>query len=69
MPGSTDCPAYYLDHLGGDREYRSAVYWRSKAGEARSTAAVLCGPEARQTMERIAASYDLLAEHYAESNG
>ena len=37
-------------------------HWRSRAEEARSVAEQLSDPEAKRTMLRIAAEYELLAE-------
>jgi len=38
-------------------------HWRSRAEEARSVAEQLSDPESKQTMLRIAADYERLAEH------
>jgi len=38
-------------------------HWRSRVEEARSIAEQLSDPESKQTMLRIAADYERLAEH------
>ena len=45
-----------------------AEHWRSRAEEARATAAEMKDPIARRTMLEVAVNYDLLAER-AEQRG
>ncbi len=57
---------------------RDPDYWRAQAAEARAAAAGMSDPKSKRTLERIAASYDMLARkaeepkeaaHYLQKRG
>ena len=45
---------------------RDPDYWRAQAAEARAAAADMSDPKSKRTLERIAASYDVLARKAEE---
>ena len=45
---------------------RDPDYWRAQAAEARAAAAGMSDPKSKRTLERIAASYDMLARKAEE---
>ena len=49
-----------------DREVVRASHWRSKAEELRATAETMHHPTSRETLTRLAQSYDLLARQAEE---
>ena len=45
---------------------RDSDYWRAQAAEARAAAADMTDPTSKRTLERIAASYEMLARKAEE---
>jgi hypothetical protein len=46
---------------------RDPAYWRAQAAEARAAAADMTDPKAKRTLEKIAASYEMLARRAEKS--
>jgi hypothetical protein len=46
---------------------RDPAYWRAQAAEARAAAADMTDPKAKRMLEKIAASYEMLARRAEKS--
>jgi len=46
---------------------RDPAYWRAQAAAARAAAADMTDPKAKRTLEKIAASYEMLARRAEKS--